>query len=108
VTAVILLSLAAFRITRFILEDSLIEEPRDWLKRRVQGKVADQRSLALWRRKVLELLECPWCMSVWISAGTVVLASFTWNAPRPPLFWEWLFVCGGSIIAYLVAEKLAG
>jgi hypothetical protein len=44
---------------------------------------------------------------VWVSAGTVALAFFTWDAPRPPLFWEWLFVCGASIILYHLAEKLA-
>jgi hypothetical protein len=105
---VLLLSLVAFRVTRFILEDSLIEEPREWVRRKLIGMPSSMaKPMPVWRRKLLEIVECPWCMSVWVSAGTVALAFFTWDAPRPPLFWEWLFVCGASIILYHLAEKLA-
>ena len=105
---VLLLSLVAFRVTRFILEDSLIEEPREWLRRKLIGiPKGINVPMPVWRRKLLEIIECPWCMTVWVSAGTVGLASVTWDAPRPPLFWEWLAVCAGSVILYWLAETLA-
>lgn len=105
---ILLLSLVAFRVTRFILEDSLIEEPREWLRRKLIGiPKGINQPMPVWRRKLLEIIECPWCMSVWVSAGTVGLAWLTWDAPRPPLFWEWLSVCAGSVILYFLADKLA-
>lgn len=102
----VLWAFAAFRVTRFLIEDSLIEEPREWIRRKLIGHPTGA-PMPVWRRKLLELIECPWCMSVWVSAATVLLGSLLWDAPRPPLLVEWVVVCGMSIAIYMAVEKLA-
>jgi hypothetical protein len=94
---VIALSLAVYRITRFVIDDTLIEEPRDWLRKKlVEGKSTTVRT------KILDLMECPYCVSVWVAAGAVLLASWTWTVPEP--FWSWLAVCGGAMIVWRIVE----
>lgn len=64
----VFLSLATWRVTRFWLKDSLPEDIRmaleGWLSRRVTK---------LRYRKALELITCPWCISVWIAGGFTAL-----------------------------------
>lgn len=91
---ILVLSLAVFRVVRFILEDTLIREPREWARRKLMGPQPLTAPLPAWRRKGLELMECHWCMGVWVSAGAIGLACATWSVPQP--FWSWLAVAGGA------------
>lgn len=54
--AFILLSFAAFRGARLVVEDSLFDRQRTWLYERYE------------RRKWAELLVCPYCVGVWLAA----------------------------------------
>ena len=55
-------ALATFRLTRLLLEDSIFDTPRRWVRRQLmRGQHA----------KLLELTGCPWCASVYIAAGVV-------------------------------------
>lgn len=81
VTSLFLLAFMAFanyRIVRFLILDSLIEESRmdmlHWL--------AARGTAHLWARKGYELATCPYCLSVWTGTG-VFLA--TWAATPLPL-----------------------
>lgn len=56
------LALAAFRITRLAVVDSLLEEPRE----RLHTWLADKPG----GPKILQGLSCTWCAGVWISAAT--------------------------------------
>lgn len=57
---------ATYRLTRLLVEDDLLDEPRDAVTR-----WAEARETTL-RRKVGTLVLCPWCMSMW--CGLLVVA----------------------------------
>lgn len=67
----ILTTLAVWRVVVFIRQDALIEGTRD------RVTVALARRDALWARKLLYLLDCPWCIAVWV-AGAAVVAWEVW------------------------------
>jgi hypothetical protein len=58
-------ALAVVRVTVFITKDDLIKEPREWLQRRIIGV---GRVVGTWRIKTLDLIDCPWCVSIYVSA----------------------------------------
>jgi len=97
-TWVVVLSLVVYRITRFLIDDDLINEPRAWLQRTIAGGV---RGRAL-RIKLLELMQCPYCVSVWVGAGVVLLASILSTVPYPVLTWG--AACGGCMVVWTVVE----
>lgn len=85
-------ALAVWRIVRFVQRDSLIERQREDLINRY-GHL-----------KIMELVTCPWCLSIWVGAA-VVLARAT--APR---LWGMIarglaFSAGAGVITGLV-DKL--
>lgn len=70
----VILALAVFRVTRLLIEDSILEPLRERTTFQLDP-----------RNKFRELLECPWCLGMWISfaaAGLVLLwpAVITWLA----------------------------
>lgn len=66
---IFILGFAIYRISRFIVEDTLIKTTRDkvtgWFRR--EYNVAESRD---WYRKLLskiyDLITCPYCISVWL------------------------------------------
>lgn len=93
----IVLSLVTYRVARFIILDTLIEAPRDrlfdWIERR-PGK--------LWR-KLLELLGCPFCLTIWVAAAAVALTD--WLAGDVPMpIWMWLAAAAGALIVWRIVD----
>lgn len=94
-------ALATWRVTRFWLKDSLIEGIRmgleGWLAKRVTK---------LRYRKALELITCPWCISVWVSAGFTAL--WRWQeGSGVGWFWTgvlWLATAGGAMACWQTWE----
>lgn len=68
-------ALACHRLTRLIIEDSLFDRPRSSMQRALR---------AGGHTKLLELADCPWCVSVWCAFGIVAARRY---APRawPPV-----------------------
>jgi len=95
----VLISLVVWRIVRFLLRDSLIEHQRDWLYGKIVGDMTHQ---APWRDKVYELLDCPYCLSIWISAATVAVADRYTTVPLP--VYVWLAGSAGSMIVWRIVE----
>lgn len=63
--------IAAYRITRLLVIDTLFEEPRDALQRWLG------RGDGFFRQKLLELTLCPYCVGVWVSAAVwLVIAHY--------------------------------
>jgi uncharacterized membrane protein YcjF (UPF0283 family) len=66
---ILILGLAGYRITRFFIEDSLIERPRkkvlDWFRIRYQAMAGKNRRF--WFNELYTLITCAFCMSIWIS-----------------------------------------
>lgn len=58
------------RLTRLVTEDSITEPARTWIAKR--AKAANPR---LWR-KLDDLVQCPWCVSIWVSVPTALIG--TW------------------------------
>lgn len=87
-------ALSTFRLTRLLVEDELLAEPRDAVTR-----WADSRDTTL-RRKVGTLATCPWCMSAYSGLLAVALRSF---APR---LWDPLAkALAYSAVAGLIASR---
>jgi hypothetical protein len=93
VLVLVVAALAAARVTRLVVDDTILDTPRGWVMDRVQGWWAD-------------LLACPWCVSAYISAG---IFAITWHLHRMPVpLFSWLAVWWGACAAYWFAEMIAG
>ena len=62
------------RVTRFVNSDVLAAPLRIWVMRRF-GPTS----------KAMTLVECPWCLSIWVAAGAAAVA--TWAADWPLPAW---------------------
>lgn len=97
----ILFSLVVYRIVRFLISDSLIEGTRlklgDWI-------LAGGKDPAQWRDKLYEFMACPYCLSIWASAGVVGLAQIWVDVPLPWLMW--LAVSGGCMVVWRIVETM--
>lgn len=66
-----LYALATARITLFIAKDTLFDEPRAWVLRKLEPLDEDFEPIevAWWRRKLAYLVTCIWCVPVWVASG---------------------------------------
>jgi hypothetical protein len=76
----VLAALAAYRLARFVVHDSLLEDARRWVFRRfppdqvwVQGFQAEHQRTR--PHKLGQLLDCTYCLGFWIS-GLVLVAAY--------------------------------
>lgn len=96
-TLIILLSLAVYRVTRFVILDTIIAHQRIWLLNKILG-----RKPRGWREKIHELLQCPFCLSVWLAGASVALGDRWVSVPLPWL--AWLGVCTGTVVVWRFVE----
>lgn len=94
----ILLSLVAYRATRFAIKDTLI----DGIRIRVQNAVLGTKP-RLWREKLHELISCPYCISWWIAGICVALADWQTSVPLP--FFQWAAVAAGAVLIWRIIEE---
>lgn len=92
----LVLSLATYRLARFLILDSLIATPRIWLHQVLLGKASKVR------RYLYELINCPYCMSIWIAAAMVAITDRYTSVPMP--IFMWLAVSAGSLVAWNYIE----
>lgn len=78
-TALVVLALAVYRLTRLVTTDALTDPLRGRLGR---------------RPKLVSFLECPWCVSVWLAAAVVVEVEERW--------W-WTFAAPAALVLALSA-----
>jgi hypothetical protein len=77
--------LASYRITRFLVEDSLMGMGPDsgsWLSTIVDHFAYEDESgtnRSFLRGKIGDLLTCTWCLGFWVSCAVVAL--MTWTLP---------------------------
>lgn len=60
---------ATYRLTRIVISDEVMREPREWALARIDAIRKKHPKLAY---KLEYLLGCPWCVSIWAS-GTLLL-----------------------------------
>ncbi|HEY3630784.1 MAG TPA: DUF1360 domain-containing protein, partial [Jatrophihabitantaceae bacterium] len=81
-------ALAVYRLTRLAVKDTITQPARRWLfgLDRAGDGCPFAGPAAPFANTLYALttaiVSCPWCMSVWVSAGVVVLTYFT------PLVWS--------------------
>jgi hypothetical protein len=110
----VILTFVVHRVSRFIWMDDLIEDQRDWLKGKLLGLpnhpnvtpeeidawVSMSASKRSWRAslryKLFQLIDCVWCISIWVSAATV-LAHRIFVEPVPAPVWWWLGLSGAAV-----------
>lgn len=119
-TWIVVLSLVTYRCTRFIIDDALIDAQRCWVQKKIAGRQGSEVGpprgsfpicgkliyvvpTAAWRAKLLELLDCPYCVSVWVALGSVMSARLAGpGVPQP--FWVWLATAGGTMFWWKLIE----
>jgi hypothetical protein len=94
----VVLSAVCYRVSRFIVLDTLIDAPRNamlsWLEMRPNAVTY----------KLIELIGCPWCITIWVSAGTVAVQHFVVD-PVPVPIWTWLAVATGSLVFWGIIDR---
>jgi len=80
--------LAAYRLARLTIEDTLLDNPREGLLEWLEDQ-------GLRGRKIAEGLRCWWCVGVWAAAAMVLL-----RRASPSL--------GGAVVDALAAATLVG
>lgn len=106
---VVILSLVTFRLSRLVTHDTIFKEIRErivyWI---AHGKVTfdDEgkpthmpRRMAKWRDKLIKLVTCPYCLSVWCAGGVTATHHFFVD-PLPYPIWVWLAVAGGTLVVW--------
>ena len=66
-------------------------------------RYADERAIAGWRMKLYELLDCHYCMSVYVGAGAVALTDWQTSVPLP--VWAWLCASAGAVVIWEWTEQ---
>ena len=66
-------ALAVYRITRLVVEDSILDRPRDYLMGRAE-----------WVRA---LLDCYWCAGFWVSLAATIVLYATGALVLPAVAW---------------------
>lgn len=98
----ILTGLVTYRVTRFLIDDTLIDSPRAWVHHRLLA-----RSHRLFptpaRVKVYELLTCPFCLSIWVSAAVIAATTIVTSVPLP--LWMWLGAATVSVAARRLIDE---
>lgn len=65
----LVVALAAYRLTRLLVTDTILDRPRNWLFTHAPAKIG-------------ELLDCPHCLGVWVGAGCTLLVLLArYNGP---------------------------
>lgn len=72
--ALLLLSLACFRLTRLVTDDGVTQAVRSWIVRKAPRAV---------KAKAKEGIECPMCVSFYIALSLTGLANLLDVFPRP-------------------------
>lgn len=67
---IVLLSLAAFRLTRLFVYDVIMKFFREmfWNAEQMNGEVILTKPIRGPRRTIADLLSCPWCVGMWMAA----------------------------------------
>ncbi len=93
-----ILSAVVYRISRFIVLDTLMEGTRD--------KLVDwlEHHPGFFWTKFKELIGCPYCVTIWISA-VLVWVQNVFVAPVPLPVYTWLAVSTGSVMIWSFVDS---
>lgn len=110
----LVLALATHRVTRLLTRDQVpvIKRPRDlvlaWIDPRdTEGHEVGRAPLGGFGRSIAYLMECDWCMSVWVAGALTWATATTVGLPLPWLVWPALSTVTGLIASRLEADEPA-
>lgn len=103
--ALVLDALAVYRLTRLITEDTFppVRRFREAVIRRYTAVVAQGPGTVEDPGWQAELIQCPWCASVWLAAG---VTAARWVLPSAWSFVAWLLAL--SAVASIVSQFVDG
>lgn len=92
---------AVYRLAILITRDTIAAPLRDWVhglgwdESAIIPATANERRMVhfperprrAWARKLFDLITCPWCVSVWISAGVVAATRYAPNVWQYGAMW---------------------
>lgn len=90
---------AVWRVIVFIRQDNLIEGTRERVTRFLMRKDT------LPRNKLLYLIDCPWCLGIWVSAAAVAAWEFADHRIVMAVL-AWLAVAALAAAVDQMADKL--
>jgi len=115
-TLLIVLAVVTYRVTRFVVGDTLIDVPRDkfkawvWLdpeEMRHPRKIVGHPVLTSLRTKLGQLLTCAFCVSVWIAAAAYVVVKVDqgWSGTSVvEHLVAWVAIAGGAVMIWNKVE----
>jgi len=86
-------ALAAYRLTRLVVDDSILDGPRG----RMLGRL-DEPTGPAWALKLGEGLRCYWCVGMW-AAAAVTAARWAAETPWRPTSWLLAVSAAAGLIA---------
>lgn len=75
----IVLALAAYRLTRFLVIDTLISGVRNKFHSAIVNQAQKQGKLQFLWNKIYDLSSCTWCLGFWVSVG--LYWAYIWSSP---------------------------
>lgn len=94
----LLAAFAVYRLARLVGVDTLTGFVRDWAAKRAAGALPYSRAWLL-----AELLDCPYCLGVWLAIPVMALA--LWPTSPGDLFLVWLGLTGAGAFLYGLCEQ---
>lgn len=89
----VVLGLVTFRLAMFATFDAIFDVPREWVHKQLLKRN---------HPKLLQLVSCHVCLSVWFAAAvTAITLAFT-DVPLP--VWTWLGALGVELIAWRIVN----
>jgi len=98
IVTLLVLSAVTYRVSRFLVLDTLIDEPRNWVLSKLEMKQG------LFFAKLIDLIGCPYCITIWVSAAIVAVHHFLVQALPVPV-WTWLAVATGSLVLWNLVDS---
>lgn len=98
VTVLVLAVLAAARVTRLVVGDTITFPLRDWAARHDHGP----RTPVHWLHG---LITCPWCFGFWVCLAAVLVA---WQIAPHPVMPSWFAVPAETLAASYLVGLVAG
>jgi hypothetical protein len=96
--ALIVWSAVTYRISRFVIMDTIWEGTRDRLVDRLE------QSDRLLPRKTIDWIGCPYCVTPWVAAG-VLATHRVFVGPFPEPVWAWLAVATGALVFWAITDS---
>jgi len=93
-------ALAIYRLTRLVTRDTITEGLRETIEKEIQTMVSSGLTTQKNADKIVYLMGCDWCMSIWVAAFAYTLRKYV------PAVWDTLkYVLAASAVTGALASQ---